>query len=479
MSNHYTSTRGGVGSTTYEQALLGGLAPDGGLYVPERIPQVDEKTLQQLSGKPYTDVFSYINGLFVGSEIDSAAQEEIAHEAFSQENFSDSRDGNITPAVEIQPGVYLQQLSLGPTAAFKDMALQPVSRLMQHFLARQGESLTMLGATSGDTGSAAEAAFKDMSNISLFMLSPEEGMSPFQKAQMGALTGDRIFNISIPARFDDCQELVKGVKSDPEFADLGAVNSINWGRIAAQVAYYFSGYLQVVGDEIGEKVDFVVPTGNFGNVLAGYYAREMGLPIRKLIVATNENDVLHRLIQQGIYERPASAQVTTSPSMDITNASNFERLLFDLVERNPELTRSFMGQFQQSGRAALSLVGLGIDELKQADFDSGRSTHGDRIQAIRDVYRSSDGTIIDPHTADAVSVALRRKENDGVLMVCLATALPVKFEQTIREALDFVPERPSRFAGLERSVGERAFVLLANDQAAVKDYIRRRGLNKI
>lgn len=464
----YTSTRDVTEQKlTYSDVLLQGLAPDRGLYVPTDYPKIDHAALRRLTGVPYIELFTYVKSLFVGDSIDANTQVRLAQAAYGLEKFPHTANGIVTPVHEISSGLYVQQLSLGPTAAFKDMALQPLGQDMQYVLAQRGESLTILGATSGDTGSAAEAAFKGLPGIRLFMLSPEEGMSDFQKAQMGSLTGDNIFNISIPGRFDDCQDLVKAIKQDPAFAHLGAVNSINWGRVASQVPYYIAGYLQIVGEHIGREVDFVVPTGNFGNVLAGYVARAMGVPIRRLIVATNENDVLNTLIQTGEYSRSPKAHVTSSPSMDITVASNYERLAFDIFNRDPVKTAAYMGQFETTGSVRFTEFGLPDDTLLQAGFDSGTSTAIDRIESIRWTYRES-GMVIDPHTADGITVA--RRKNDGTPMVCMSTALPVKFEATIEQALGFIPPREERFVGL----GGRAtkgFVLIDNDAAKLKTFI--------
>lgn len=454
---------------SYTDVLLQGLAPDKGLYVPKVCPSLGLDTFKALSSKPYTELFTAIKGLFVGDSIDPATQEELAHKAYAHDKFPDSKNGNIVPVSEISPGLYLQQLSLGPTAAFKDMALQPLGQDMQYVLGKRGESLTLLGATSGDTGSAAEAAIKGLDNIKLFMLSPEEGMSDFQKAQMGSLSGDNIFNISIPGRFDDCQDLVKTIKQDPEFAGLGAVNSINWGRVASQIPYYVSGYLQVVGNDVGKPVDFVVPTGNFGNVLAGYYARKIGLPIRRLIIATNENDVLNTLIQTGTYQRPSSAHVTSSPSMDITVASNYERLVFDLFDGDAMRTKSYMEQFEKTGLVRFSDFAMANNVLKKHGFDSVRSQANDRLDSIRWAYEKSK-IVIDPHTADGVTAA-RTKQDPSVPIVCMSTALPVKFEPTIRQALGFIPDRPTRFRNLEVQ-SESGFTVIANKPDDVKNFIR-------
>ena len=285
---------------SYTDALLEGLAPDGGLYVPVEYPQLTKDDLVQLKGKSYPELAFEVKKRLVGGAIPDAELKILLQNAYSENKF-DTTNGNTVPIKMISKDLFLENLSLGPTAAFKDIALQQLGQEMNYELNQRGEDLVILGATSGDTGSSAEAAVKGLDRIKLFMLSPQIGMSNFQKAQMGALTGDNIFNIGIDGRFDDCQDLVKELKQDPEFAKLGAVNSINWGRISSQVPYFVSGYLQAV-KEVGQEVDFVVPTGNFGNVLSGYIAKQMGVPIRKLIVATNENDVMAKLIRTGVYE---------------------------------------------------------------------------------------------------------------------------------------------------------------------------------
>ncbi len=469
MSGELISTRGIEGQElSYSSAVLQGLAPDRGLYIPHQYPQLDADFLNGLAGRPYIDVFYELKSLFIDpTDISRETQYELAEAAYTQEKFPVS-DGNIVPLTEVADGFFIQSLSLGPTAAFKDMALQPLGQDINHILEARDETLAMLGATSGDTGSAAEAAVKGLGRVGLIVLSPETGMSDFQKAQMGALTGSNISNVSIDGRFDACQKLVKAIKGDPEFADLGAVNSINWGRIASQIPYFVSGYLQAVDGNVGQLVDFVVPTGNFGNILAGYIAKKMGLPIRKLIVATNENNVVDTLIQTGTYTYKI-AEPTSSPSMDISEASNYERVLFDLVERDPLKVRAYMEQFNTTGSVKFGDIGLPADALRKAGFDSDTSTEMDRLESIRWAYQQS-GEVIDPHTADAVTVA-RRKAERGVPIVCMSTALPVKFEPFIREALGYSPTREPRFVGLEDNA-DGGFVVLGNDIDAVKAHIR-------
>lgn len=454
---------------SYTDALLEGLAPDGGLYVPTEYPQITKQNLILWKTMSYPQLAFEVKKLLIGDTIPDTDLKHLIKNAYTEEKFN-TKNGNTVPIRLIDNGLYVQNLSLGPTAAFKDMALQQLGQEMNYELNRRGENLVILGATSGDTGSSAEAAVKGLDRINLFMLSPQIGMTDFQKAQMAALTGGNIFNIGIDGRFDDCQDLVKELKNDPEFAKLGAVNSINWGRISSQVPYFVSGYLQAVS-EVGQEVDFVVPTGNFGNVLSGYIAKKMGVPIRRLIVATNENDVMAKLIRTGVYTL-TPAQITTSPSMDISKASNYERLVFDLLGKNSQAVREYMAEFAKKGSVDLATFGLSPDIFSKHGFFQGSSTHKDRINTITAVYDEA-GTIIDPHTADAVTVAKQYKENDGVPMVVMETALPVKFEPTIREALGFVPEREPRFQGLESKNTEAGFYNMDPNAEELKAYIRR------
>src|SRR5690606_28841417 len=331
-------------------------------------------------------------------------------------------------------GFYLEALSNGPTLAFKDMAMQLLGQLFEYELGRRGETLNILGATSGDTGSAAEHAMKGKRGVRVFMLSPHGRMSPFQQAQMFSLMDPNIHNLAVEGVFDDCQDIVKAVSNDLAFKrrhKIGTVNSINWARLLAQVVYYFAGYFQATGSN-EQRVDFTVPSGNFGNVCAGHVARQMGLPIRQLVVATNENDVLDEFFRTGVYRVRGSADTheTSSPSMDISKASNFERFVFDLLGRSPERTRALFGDaLAQEGRFDLGADPLFAEAATRYGFVSGKSTHADRLATIRDTFRRF-GTTIDTHTADGVKVA-REHRTPGVPMVVLETALPIKFAETI------------------------------------------------
>ena len=459
---------------TYTDALLTGLAPDGGLYVPSEYPQLTDSNLSIL--RCHSEIFSNIavrvKARFAGDSISRDQLEVLAMHAYDPVKFPESPH-KIVPIRQIDDGLFIQNLSLGPTAAFKDIPLQMVAQEMNYELERRNQTLTLLGATSGDTGSAAEAAVQGLERIKIFMLSPQVGMSDFQRAQMGSLTGDNVFNISIDGRFDPCQDLVKLCNMDAEFKskyNLGAVNSINWGRISSQVAYVISGYVQAT--KRNTEVDFVVPTGNFGNVLSVYIAKQMGVPIRRIIIATNENNIIDRMMKTGTYDvRPA--QITSSPSMDISKASNFERLFYDMVEGDSSQVRQFVEKLNKDGKVDMTHYGITPQKFQDLGFFSGTSTHQDRINTINQVYATSR-SIIDPHTADAVTVGMRLFDNRDVPMICFETALPVKFEQTINEALGFVPPRVPRFRDLESSIGRHGFHNMSVDANALKQYIRER-----
>ncbi len=455
----YVSTRGEAPPRRFTEILLEGLAADGGLYVPERFPRA---RLAELRTQSYPELARSLLAEFMDDVPDLAA---IVARTYTRQAFGSDE---ITPLRTLEPGLHLLRLSNGPTLAFKDVALQLLGNLFEAELGRQGRTLNILGATSGDTGSAAEYAMRGKQGIGVFMLSPHERMSPFQRAQMFSLQDANIHNLAVRGVFDDCQDLVKQVNADPAFKArhrLGAVNSINWARIAAQVVYYFKGYFAATRSD-AEQVSFAVPSGNFGNIYAGYVARSMGLPVRRLVLATNENDVLDEFFRTGHYRVRRSAQATSSPSMDISRASNFERYAFDLVGRDPAKVRQLWARLDTEGEFDLSRLRAAIDAT---GFVSGRSTHADRIATIR---RASEawGVIVDPHTADGLHVAGRYRE-PGVPMVCLETALPAKFAETIREALGREAPRPAGFENLE-SLPQR-FEVIEADAEAVKERIVR------
>ena len=473
----YISTRGGMPPKTFCEILLGGLAPDGGLTLPERYPRVDAAELAQWRGYSYGELAFAILSKFA-DDIPAADLKAIVDRTYTAAVYCNARPGDdarqITPLRTLEPGLHLLQLSNGPTLAFKDMAMQLLGNLFEYVLDKAGQDLNILGATSGDTGSSAEYAMRGKHRIRVFMLSPHGKMSRFQTAQMFSLQDTNIFNIAVRGVFDDCQDIVKAVSNDLEFKTryaIGTVNSINWARVAAQIVYYFKGYLAATDADrcaAGAPVSFAVPSGNFGNICAGHIARMMGLPIRRLILATNENDVLDEFFRSGVY-RPrgtAETQQTSSPSMDISKASNFERFIFDLADRDAGKVRELWSAVDQGGAFDLSATPL-FRRLADFGFVSGASSHADRIETIRRLRREH-GITIDPHTADGVKVGLQHREA-GVPLVCLETALPAKFEETIRKALGHEPERPAACADIE-TLPQR-FEVMAADAAAVKRFI--------
>jgi threonine synthase len=457
----YLSTRGHPERKHFCEILLEGLAPDGGLYLPEHYPTVDDATLSKWRTLSYPELAFEVLSLYI-DDIPAADLKAICAKTYSQDVFGTKE---IVPLKKLEDGVFLEALSNGPTLAFKDMAMQLLGNLFEYELARRHEELNILGATSGDTGSAAEYAMRGKKGVRVFMTSPHGRMSPFQQAQMFSLQDANIHNLAIEGVFDDCQDIVKAVSNDLAFKRkyrIGTVNSINWARLVAQVVYYFAGYFQATTSN-SQKVSFTVPSGNFGNVCAGHVARMMGLPIARLVVATNENDVLDEFFRTGVYRVRGAADTheTSSPSMDISKASNFERFVFDLVGRDGAQVKKLFAD---------ELVAKGRFELRpdaKFGFVSGKSTHADRIATIRDTWERFH-VMIDTHTADGLKVA-RQYVQAGEPMVVLETALPIKFAETIVEALGREPERPAKYAGIEQ-LPKRVTVLPA-DVKAVKDFI--------
>jgi threonine synthase len=465
----YLSTRGEAAGRTFSEILLEGLAPDGGLYLPERYPPVDAATLERWRGLAYPALAFEILSLFV-DDVPPDDLRALLARTYTAEVFGDPR---IVPLRPLEPGVFVLGLSNGPTLAFKDVAMQFLGQAFEYELARRGRTLKVLGATSGDTGSAAEHALRGKRGVSVFMLSPHGRMSPFQQAQMFSLQDPNIHNIAIEGVFDDCQDLVKAVSADLAFKQaqaIGTVNSINWARLLAQVVYYFAGWFQATAGG-ARTVDFAVPTGNFGNICAGHVARQMGLPIGRLVLATNENDVLDEFFRTGRYRVRSAAETheTSSPSMDISKASNFERFVFDLTGRDPARTRELFAAVET--RREFTLGDAERARLPAFGLVSGRSTGVDRLATIRQVHDAT-GEVIDPHTADALKVA-RAHAVPGTPMVVLETALAAKFGATVREAIGREPPRPARFAGLEAL--PRRFVTMPVDVAALKAYIAENG----
>ncbi|HWP13558.1 MAG TPA: threonine synthase [Ramlibacter sp.] len=477
----YISTRGHADRKHFCEILLEGLAPDGGLYLPERYPQVDAVTLARWGGLPYADLAFEILSLFI-DDIPQSDLRAICRKTYTRDVFGTPE---IVPLKKLEdpgssPGqapLYLEALSNGPTLAFKDMAMQLLGNLFEYELARRGEELNILGATSGDTGSAAEYAMRGKKGMRVFMTSPHGRMSAFQQAQMFSLQDANIHNLAIEGVFDDCQDIVKAVSNDLDFKRryrIGTVNSINWARLMAQVVYYFAGYFQAAGPQgpHDRKVSFAVPSGNFGNICAGHVARMMGLPIDRLVLATNENDVLDEFFRTGVYRVRSSADTheTSSPSMDISKASNFERFVFDLLGRDAaKVGRLFGEQLSRKGQFDLSDDPAFREASPRYGFISGKSTHADRLATIRDTYERFN-LIIDTHTADGLKVA-RQQLRPGVPMIVLETALPIKFAATIVEALGREPDRPARFEGIEQL--PRRVTVMPADVQAVKGFIAR------
>ena len=476
---NYLSTRGDATPRKFCEILLEGLAPDGGLYLPANYPQINDIALQKLrdihTKHGYADLAFAILSLYI-DDIPAADLQALCRKTYTQEVYGTK---DIVPLKELDDKVYLEALSNGPTLAFKDMAMQLLGNLFEYELARRHEELNIFGATSGDTGSAAEYAMRGKKGVRVFMTSPQGRMSAFQQAQMFSLMDANIHNIAIEGVFDDCQDLVKAVSNDLEFKKkykIGTVNSINWARLLAQVVYYFAGYFQATGSN-AEKVNFTVPSGNFGNVCAGHVARMMGLPIDKLIVATNENDVLDEFFRTGVYRVRATKDTheTSSPSMDISKASNFERFVFDLLGRDAAKTKDlFTTQLAKNGQFDLSQDAVFKDAASKFGFLSGKSTHADRLNTIRSTYKDH-AVMIDTHTADGLKVARdvlkAGKVKKETAMIVLETALPIKFAATIVEALGTEPDRPAKFEGIE--VLPKRVVNMPADVAQLKAFIAK------
>lgn len=484
----YISTRGHAGQPANPEfcdILLGGLAPDGGLYLPETYPRVARDELDSWRKLSYAELAFVILSKFI-TDIPPADLKAICDKTYTAEVYRHVRKGDdardITPVHWLEKDAGgrgrfgLLELSNGPTLAFKDMAMQLLGNLFEYVLAKRGESINILGATSGDTGSAAEYAMRGKQGVRVFMLSPHGKMSAFQRAQMYSLQDENIFNIAVTGMFDDAQDIVKAVSNDHAFKakhKIGAVNSINWARVAAQIVYYFKGYFAATSSN-DEQVAFCVPSGNFGNICAGHIARQMGLPVAKLILATNENDVLDEFFRSGVYRprKAAETHVTSSPSMDISKASNFERFVFDLVGRDPKKVAALWAEVD-AGRAFDLSGSPEFTRIDEFGFASGASGHADRLATIRKVFEQY-GVLIDTHTADGVKVAWERAADvpAGVPVLVLETALPVKFAETIVEALGREPERPADLEGIEK-LPQRVEVM-APDVEAIKRFIAER-----
>ncbi|MDP5237914.1 threonine synthase [Uliginosibacterium sp. 31-16] len=471
----YISTRGQSPQLGFSDILLGGLMVDGGLSLPAEYPRVTDAELSAMRSMSYAELAFTILSKFA-TDIPADDLRALTAKTYTEQVYCngrpDSDASQITPLRKLENNLYLQELSNGPTLAFKDMAMQLLGNLFEYVLAKRGEEINILGATSGDTGSAAEYAMRGKRGVRVFMLSPRENMSAFQRAQMYSLQDANIFNIAVRGMFDDAQDIVKAVSNDLDFKaqyKIGAVNSINWGRVAAQVIYYFKGWLAATTSN-DQEVNFAVPSGNFGNICAGHIARMMGLPIRKLILATNENNVLDEFFRTGAYKprKTADVKVTSSPSMDISKASNFERFVFDLVGRDPKVVAELWKAVDSGGYFDLAATPYWA-RMDEFGFVSGSSSHADRLATIRRVYKDY-GLMIDTHTADGIKVALEHRDAD-IPTIVLETALPAKFEETIIEALGEKPWRPASMQNIE-ALPQRVEVMDVNVQA-VKDFVVR------
>ncbi len=464
---HYISTRGGMPPKSFSEILMSGLSPDGGLAMPESYPQISAGELDRWRGLSYPALAYEIISLFI-DDIPADELRGIIDRTYTVDVFGSEE---ITPLKTLEPGLHILGLSNGPTLAFKDIAMQFLGNLFEYTLEKTGKELNILGATSGDTGSSAEYAMRGKHGIRVFMLSPLGKMSRFQTAQMFSLQDENIFNIAVRGVFDDCQDIVKAVSNDHDFKldqHIGTVNSINWARIVAQIVYYFKGYFAATRSN-EEQVSFSVPSGNFGNICAGHVARMMGLPVKQLILATNENDVLDEFFRTGVYRPRTTTETkhTSSPSMDISKASNFERFIFDLTGRDAEKVKVLWQAVDQGQAFDLTSTPL-WEKVKDFGLTSGSSNHAARIATIRTIYQDYN-VLVDTHTADGLRVGLEHHQ-PSVPLICLETALPVKFAESIIEAIGHEPERPAGFENLE-DLPQRSVVKDA-DVKAIKAFIK-------
>ena len=456
----YISTRGKAPRLGFEEAMLAGLAADGGLYVPERWPAFSREDLAALAGEPYSEIACRVVKPFTGDAFTEDELRSMVHDAY--ERFGHEAK---CPLVQIGADLFLLELFHGPTLAFKDFAMQLVGRMFEAVLRRRGERIAVVGATSGDTGSAAIEAFRGSEFVDVFILYPHGRVSEIQRRQMTTPGDANVNAIAVDGHFDDCQALVKNMFNDADFRSemrLSGVNSINWARIVAQIVYYFAS-ASALGSP-GRKVAFTVPTGNFGDVFAGYAAKLMGLPIDRLVVATNQNDILHRALASGEYRKSAVLK-SISPSMDIQVSSNFERALFEAEGRNASSVGEYMDSLKSGGfsisRKALSRI--------QETFGSGRCSEAETCSAIRSVYEET-GEVVCPHTAVGIKVAKEVERRPGVPVVALATAHPAKFPDAVEQASGVHVELPKRMADI-REKPER-IRRAANDLEELKSVIR-------
>jgi threonine synthase len=457
----YVSTRGEAPVLGFSDALLAGLARDGGLYVPAEWPRFSVAEIRAMRGLTYAELAIRVLTPYLGGEIDEATFARIVREAYAGFHHA-----AVCPLVQLEANRFVLELFHGPTLAFKDVAMQLLARLMDHVLAERGRRATIAGATSGDTGGAAIEAFASRERADIFILFPKGRVSPVQQRQMTTSGAANVHALAIEGNFDDCQALVKDMFNDHAFRDrvsLSGVNSINWARIMAQIVYYFSSVLSLGAPD--RPVSFTVPTGNFGDIFAGFAAKQMGLPVERLVIATNDNDILARALESGVYET-RGVVATTSPSMDIQVSSNFERLLFEAAARDSATVRRYMASLKQSGAFTIDPAPLA---RIRADFAAGRSDMAATAETIRRQLTRS-GYLADPHTATGIHVA-DSIENSATPMVVLATAHPAKFPAAVLEAAGVEPSLPSRLSDLMSR--KENFTVLPSSIKMVEDYISR------
>jgi threonine synthase len=456
----HISTRGEAPALDFAEVMLAGLARDGGLYVPDAWPRLERETILGFAGRPYAEVAMEVIRLFTGDAIREADLARMAREAYG--NF---RHPAVAPLAQLGANTFALELFHGPTLAFKDLAMQLLARLMDHVLAARGERRTIVVATSGDTGGAAVEAFRDKSQVDLIVLFPTGRISGVQRRMMTTAEAANIHAVAIDGTFDDCQAIVKGLFNHAAFRDrvhLSGVNSINWARIVAQTVYYFTAAVTLGAPD--RKVAFTVPTGNFGDIYAGYVAQRLGLPIDRLVIATNVNDILTRTLATGTYEL-RDVVPTTSPSMDIQVSSNFERLLFDANDRDAGAVRALMGSLAQSRRFTLSARAL---SQIRATFSAGRADEDEVAATMRTVKRET-GNFVDPHTAVGIAVAEKESRDPAVPMVVLSTAHPAKFPDAVEAACGARPPLPEWLSHLNQRP-ERVTALPV-DQSAVEHFV--------
>lgn len=456
----YISTRGGGDPQTFEQVLLTGLAPDGGLYVPETLPHFSAEQIGAWKDLGYAELAIKIVEPFVGDEIPAQALREIIEQSYQQFDHT-----QVAPLTRLAENEYVLELFHGPTLAFKDFALQVLGRLLDHVLRKHDQRVVILGATSGDTGSAALEGCRHSDHVDIVILHPHRRVSEVQRRQMTTVPGDNVFNLAVEGNFDDCQRLVKAAFADQSFLTGGrhlvAVNSINWARIMMQIVYYFSAALRLGSP--GQKVSFAVPTGNFGDIYAGYLAKHMGLPVDRLVVATNKNDILHRFIANNDYSI-SDLSKTYSPSMDILVSSNFERYLFDLFSRDGAQLAAFMEKF---GNGTLRVSDEQWRSVK-SEFDSASIDDEETCQVIADI-KEKTGELLDPHTAVGVQCGRLCNQAPDIPMICLATAHPAKFSDAITAAGLPVPELPPHMQDLFQR--EERYTVVPAQLSAITEFI--------